>query len=189
MRQEDEQNHLKLELKANVLYRKVICDGEHHYQFVIPSSHRTRALEGKHKPADRWESKVYLVVKQIEDELPVYVVRPEEDEDGPERTLHRVSFIDLLRPCGFITSLKEGEEHAFEKINWWITRQSAMDMEIADEETEDLDCTGMEDDHGTEQAEEFYFLSASEGLVFTPALSDQPPEAEQLDAEETVVNP
>lgn len=57
---------------------------------------RNIRLRGKHKLADRWESNVYVVVKQCGD-VPVYVVRPE-TKDGPIRTLHR----DLLLPCGFL---------------------------------------------------------------------------------------
>lgn len=48
----------------------------------------------KHKLADKWESDIYVVVKQAGD-LPVYTLRPE-NKDGPLRTLHR----DLLLPCG-----------------------------------------------------------------------------------------
>ena len=55
---------------------------------------RAVRLRGKHKLADKWESDVYVVVKQAGD-LPVYILRPESKE-GPLRTLHR----DLLLPCG-----------------------------------------------------------------------------------------
>lgn len=57
---------------------------------------RNVRLRGKHKLADRWESDVYVVLRQSGD-IPVYVVRPE-TRDGPQRTLHR----DLLLPCGFL---------------------------------------------------------------------------------------
>lgn len=57
---------------------------------------RNVRLRGKHKLADRWESDVYVVLRQSGD-VPVYVVRPE-TRDGPQRTLHR----DLLLPCGFL---------------------------------------------------------------------------------------
>ena len=53
-------------------------------------------LRGKHKLADKWESDVYVVLKQCGD-VPVYIVRPETRE-GPQRTLHR----DLLLACGFL---------------------------------------------------------------------------------------
>lgn len=55
---------------------------------------RAVRLRGKHKLADKWETDVYVVVKQAGD-LPVYTLRPE-NKEGPLRTLHR----DLLLPCG-----------------------------------------------------------------------------------------
>ena len=57
---------------------------------------RNVRLRGKHKLADRWESDVYVVLRQSGD-VPVYVVKPE-TRDGPQRTLHR----DLLLPCCFL---------------------------------------------------------------------------------------
>lgn len=51
---------------------------------------RNVLLRNKHKLADRWESAVYRVVKQMSN-LPVYVVEPE-GQDGPTRTLHRDLF-------------------------------------------------------------------------------------------------
>ncbi|CAI5677315.1 unnamed protein product [Oreochromis niloticus] len=57
---------------------------------------RNMSIRGKHKISDRWEQKVHVVVKRINDG-PVYVVEPELG-DGPKRTLHR----DLLLPCGFL---------------------------------------------------------------------------------------
>ncbi|CAJ1057667.1 unnamed protein product [Xyrichtys novacula] len=55
---------------------------------------RAVRLRGKHKLADKWETDVYVVVKQAGN-LPVYTLRPE-NKDGPLRTLHR----DLMLPCG-----------------------------------------------------------------------------------------
>lgn len=60
-------------------------------------------IRGKHKLADRWEHKIHVVVKQI-DESPVYVVKPETGV-GPHRTLHR----DLLLPCGFLPVQDDAE--------------------------------------------------------------------------------
>lgn len=65
---------------------------------------RNVRLRGKHKLADRWESDVYVVLRQSGD-VPVYVVRPEMRE-GPQRTLHR----DLLLPCGFLPATKTVNE-------------------------------------------------------------------------------
>ncbi len=54
-------------------------------------------IRRKHKTEDRWESTVYVVIKQPNAEIPVYVIRPE-NGDGPECILHR----DLLLPCRFL---------------------------------------------------------------------------------------
>ena len=48
---------------------------------------RNVGLTGKHKLADRWTTTAYHVVRRIADDMPVYVVRPE--DGGPDRTLHR----------------------------------------------------------------------------------------------------
>ncbi len=58
---------------------------------------RNVRLRGKHKLEDKWEPTIYVVIRRT-GELPVYTVRPENDADGPVRTLHR----DLLLPCLFL---------------------------------------------------------------------------------------
>ena len=60
-------------------------------------------LRNKHKLADKWESTLYKVLKQIGD-LPVYKVQPI-DGDGPVRTLHR----DLLLSCGDLVEPEDVE--------------------------------------------------------------------------------
>ena len=57
---------------------------------------RNVGLTGKHKLADRWTTTCYHVVRRIADDMPVYVVRPE--DGGPDRTLHR----NMLLPCGHL---------------------------------------------------------------------------------------
>lgn len=71
---------------------------------------RNICLRGKHKLGDRWESDVYVVLKQSEG-IPVYVVRPETGE-GPQRTLHR----DLLLPCGFLPMTQVEDETDITKV-------------------------------------------------------------------------
>ena len=56
------------------------------------------AFDGKHKLADRWEHDPYTVIRQPNDEIPVFTVRKENGE-GRTRTLHR----NLLLPIGFIS--------------------------------------------------------------------------------------
>lgn len=62
-------------------------------------------IRKKHKIADRWEPTVYVVMKQPNTDIPVYVVTPE-DGEGRERVLHR----DLLLPCGFLPVRPDVEE-------------------------------------------------------------------------------
>ncbi|XP_013855935.1 uncharacterized protein LOC106511737, partial [Austrofundulus limnaeus] len=79
---------------------------------------RNVRLRGKHKLADRWESDVYVVLRQSGD-VPVYVVKPE-TRDGPQRTLHR----DLLLPCGFLPmTLVESEINPPKAVRRPRTRQ------------------------------------------------------------------
>nr|XP_024659086.1 uncharacterized protein LOC112435171 [Maylandia zebra] len=58
---------------------------------------RNLSLRKKHKISDKWEPIVHIVVKQTDESIPVYVIRPE-DAEGRERVLHR----DMLLPCGFL---------------------------------------------------------------------------------------
>ena len=51
-------------------------------------------FRGMHKLANRWEVMVYIVVRQLTDDTPEYLVKPEFN-NGPSRTLHR----NLLFPC------------------------------------------------------------------------------------------
>lgn len=69
---------------------------------------RNLNLRKKHKISDRWESAVHIVIKQPDENIPVYVVKPE-DGEGRERVLHR----DMLLPCGFLpTNLEVRSEDA-----------------------------------------------------------------------------
>ena len=59
---------------------------------------RRVAFQGKHKLANRWEDSVYVILRRVNEDIPVYVVKPEK-ENGPQRTLHR----NMLLPCPFPT--------------------------------------------------------------------------------------
>ena len=63
---------------------------------------RKLAFEGKHKLADKWENDVYIVHRQPNPDIPVFVLK-KEDGQGSSRTLHR----NLLLP---ITSLPIEQE-------------------------------------------------------------------------------
>ncbi|XP_049334999.1 uncharacterized protein LOC125802000 [Astyanax mexicanus] len=119
---------------------------------------RNVRIRGKHKLSDKWEPMVYIVVK-CAGELPVYTVKPENDE-GPLRTLHR----DLLLPCGFLTaeSARDAESAtASEKLRRPRTRQTPCDK--IHDDTSDL---GDEED---DQIPVFYphHLEPSEPIRFT----------------------
>jgi hypothetical protein len=47
------------------------------------------AFEGKHKLANRWEEDVYVVMKQPNPDVPVYMLRKENDPTQRQCTLHR----------------------------------------------------------------------------------------------------
>nr|XP_006820066.1 PREDICTED: uncharacterized protein LOC100369931 [Saccoglossus kowalevskii] len=51
------------------------------------------SIRGKQKLADKWEHEPYLVVKRVNPDIPVYVLKPE--SGGKGRTIHR----NLLMPC------------------------------------------------------------------------------------------
>lgn len=56
---------------------------------------RVVSFDGKHKIQDRWEDHPYIIIKQPNNEIPVFKVR-REDGQGRIRTLHR----NLLLPIG-----------------------------------------------------------------------------------------
>ncbi|KAK3091744.1 hypothetical protein FSP39_022296 [Pinctada imbricata] len=57
------------------------------------------AFDGKHKIADRWKDDTYIVTKQPNPMIPVYIVKRKNGE-GKKRTLHR----NLLLPIGYLDS-------------------------------------------------------------------------------------
>jgi transposase InsO family protein len=59
---------------------------------------RVVAFDGKHKIADRLENDTYIVVGQPNPDVPVYVVK-KEDNSRVQRTLHR----NLFLPIGFLS--------------------------------------------------------------------------------------
>ncbi|KAJ8349137.1 hypothetical protein SKAU_G00277260 [Synaphobranchus kaupii] len=153
----------KLVLHGNVLHRRVLRNEEGDRVLI-----RNVNLRGKHKLANRWEPRVHIVIRQVGEDLPVYVVRPEDDDNGAERTLHR----DLLRPCGFISCLIDEEEAALEQPRRMRTRISAQE-EINRSEVEqdaEMDLPGgveEEDVLGVRcvlnpEAQEFTYLTESE---------------------------
>ncbi|XP_070573293.1 uncharacterized protein [Ptychodera flava] len=90
---------------------------------------RNVGLIGKHKLADRWKPDVHVVEKRLDDNLPVYVVKPETG-NGVERTLHR----NMLLPIGYL-SASEPEEVEIEERRP-VTRQSARQQTDKKEDTD-----------------------------------------------------
>ena len=84
---------------------KARYDGKFRECTILPGDRvlvKNTRLRGKHKLADRWEQEVFVVVKQLGDDFPVYEVKPETG-DGPTRTLHR----NMLLPCRFSSSVQD----------------------------------------------------------------------------------
>ena len=60
---------------------------------------RNVGLRGKLKLADRWESQPYVACRQPNEDIPVYMVRPDNARSKKTRTLHRnllLSFMSIL---------------------------------------------------------------------------------------------
>ena len=58
---------------------------------------RLVGLKVKHKLADRWDTNPYIVIEKY-DNLPVYVVERENNNNHTRKTLHR----NLLMPVGYL---------------------------------------------------------------------------------------
>ena len=69
------------------------------------------AFDGKHKIQDRWEDEPYIVLKQPNPTIPVYVVQ-KESKEGRKRVLHR----NLLLPIGYIDSDQRKEPIKQDKL-------------------------------------------------------------------------
>ena len=88
---------------------------------------RNVGLRGKQKLADRWESQPYVVCRQPNEDIPMYVVKPDNNRSRKTRTLHR----NLLLP--------------FMSIFDWHTQEE--DLLNAEEESQvnELDTDGESD--------------------------------------------
>lgn len=116
---------------------------------------RNVRVRGKHKLADKWEPAVHIVVKRA-GELPVYTVRPE-NEEGRLRTLHR----DLLLPCGFLPAVEQETHTPPTKPKRPRTRQTPFD--------ETSDCISDLEDESSDQVASYGFsrLQPSETVKIT----------------------
>ena len=97
---------------TNVMYHTVISGPCLRNQGYISNRDilvRNVGPKGQGKLANFWHNIPYVVVKQPNPDIPVYVVTPEKGE-GKERVLHR----KLLRPCPLVLQApaQEGEDAA-----------------------------------------------------------------------------
>ena len=108
---------------------------------------RNLGLTGKHKLADKWEQKPYIVLEQPLSDIPVFKVR-REDGTGRIKTLHRnqlLPFTSLPRDeteCPIDGSSIEGPRNRLEDVE--SEEQSASEQEIvrnssSSSNTEDVD--------------------------------------------------
>ena len=70
-------------------------------------------LRGKQKLADRWESQPYVVCRQPNEDIPVYVVKPDNTRSRKTRTLHR----NLLLPFMSIFDWHAQEENLLNAVD------------------------------------------------------------------------
>ena len=94
---------------------------------------RINAYEGKHKIADRWEDDVYVVTKQPNTYVPVFIVKRENDSDRNSRTLHRnllLSIGSLLLATSSLLTSHQVVVHCYivlhfygGNILWWLLLQ------------------------------------------------------------------
>ena len=73
---------------------------------------RNVGLRGKQKLADRWESQQFVVCRQPNEDIPVYVVKPDNTRSRKTRTLHR----NLLLPFMSIFDWHTQEENLLNAV-------------------------------------------------------------------------
>ena len=92
------------------------------------------AFEGKHKLSNKWEDEPYVVLRQPNPDIPVYVVRKESGE-GRKRTLHR----NLLLPIGFLNACDLPSDTSPKKSAQPKVRKSSRIRDDRGESTVDTD--------------------------------------------------
>ena len=79
-------------------------------------------FEGKHKIGNRWEDEAYVILKQPNQDIPVYVVQ-RENGTGPKRTLHR----NLLLPIGSLPFSSGGNAETKPKTLTKVSKSSGVE--------------------------------------------------------------
>ena len=95
---------------------------------------KTKFEAGRHKLANKWEDKVYLIHHQLDD-LPVYELKPE-DGRGRSRRLHRNNILPISSKGRRVkTSEDSSSDSSFEEVCHPPERQVEVDiLDPADEE-------------------------------------------------------
>ena len=98
---------------------------------------RQTAFKGKHKLANRWENEPYIVVRQPNEDIPVFVLRKENGRE--ERSLHR----NLLLPIGTLPIENKADKLPPKKSRSEVTSvlehtSEAWREESSDEEDENM---------------------------------------------------
>ena len=131
------------------------------------------AFEGRHKLADHWEPEPCVVIAQPNPDIPVYVVR-REDETGRDRTLHR----NHLLPIGTLPILG-GQKPKKEAVK--ETRQRRKPVATVTGPTTETESSTSETESDSEEEEDVQFT-----IIETPGeiqINDTPA-AEDGDADE-----
>ena len=96
------------------------------------------AFEGKHKIADRWEEEPYVILRQMNSNIPVYEVKKLHGK-GRKRILHR----NLLLPIGhlpaFDTDHKEKKKEKPDRLHQRQDKRADADTHLEDEYHSDTD--------------------------------------------------
>ena len=118
--------------------------------------------EGKHKLSDRWEEEVYVVIGQMDPDLPVYDVKKENNpRGGRSRRLHR----NHLLPIGCLQDVIEAREMVKGG------NSAASDNEEDDEGDDEQDWQLQMSDASDEE----------EMQVQAPEVNDPAPDADEVD--------
>ena len=100
------------------------------------------AFDGKHKIADRWEEEPYVIIRQLNNNIPVYEVKKVNGK-GRKRTLHR----NLLLPVGHLPSFNTDQHN--EKPKPKRLHQKQKPQAIIDQTEEDMYQSDSESDSDT----------------------------------------
>ena len=114
------------------------------------------AFTGKHKLSDKWEEGVYVVEKQPNEEIPVYVIRNE--KGGRMKTVHR----NMLLPVSYLYPLEEMREPS-RKLK--CNNQVKLDESIEESESEEEELICEVQDNSTHTSNQEIVEDVSEEAI------------------------